>query len=264
MTVPASPADDEPHELPGDEPHDSPEEPAGHLPAQLADELTDFVTHCVPLTGFAAFDLRATGTARLYLDTARRQVGEGRFAAFWAAWKRAVADGHGPEVLTPTHREVARALIYLWYTGAWPRLAPAAHAELRRESANTEFVPAPSAYVEGLVWRTFHGHPAGAKPPGFGTWAGKPPGLPDTARLRADLGLADVPYRTGLAAEVPPEDIPAHLLPGQRVSRDVPPSAVPTAAAPLTSEAAATPEAAATSEATVAPAAPGTPEEGTS
>ncbi|MFG3114095.1 hypothetical protein ACGF4C_06845 [Streptomyces sp. NPDC048197] len=251
MTVPASPADGEPHELPDHEPHelpgdglrDSSEELAGHrLPAQLADELTDFVTHCVPLTGFAAFDLHATGTARLYLDTARRQVGEDRFAAFWAAWKRAVAEGHGPEVLTPTHREVARALIYLWYTGAWPRLAPAAHADLRRESANTEFVPAPSAYVEGLVWRTFHGHPAGAKPPGFGTWAVKPPELPDTARLRADLGLADA------------QDIPAHLLPGRRVSRDVPPSAVPTAAVPLTSEVAVTPE---------VPGAPA-PEEGTS
>ncbi|MEU9501781.1 hypothetical protein [Streptomyces sp. NPDC048196] len=261
MTVPASPADGEPHELPGDGLHDSSEEPAGHLPAQLPDEITDFVTHCVPLTGFAAFDLHATGTARLYLDTARRQVGEDRFAAFWAAWKRAVAEGHGPEVLTPTHREVARALIYLWYTGAWPRLAPAAHADLRRESANTEFVPTPSAYAEGLVWRTFHGHPAGAKPPGFGTWAVAPPELPDTARLRADLGLADVPYRTGLAAEVPPEDIPAHLLPGQRVSRDVPPSAVPTAAAP---GAAAASAAAATPKVIDTPEVPVTPEEGTS
>ncbi|MEE4424260.1 hypothetical protein [Streptomyces bugieae] len=254
MTVPASAADDEPHDLPEGAP--------GPLATQLPDELTDFITHCVPLTGFAAFDLHATGTARLYLDTARRQVGEDRFAAFWTAWKRALAEGHGPEALTPTHREVARALIYLWYTGAWPRLAPAAHADLRRESANTEFVPAPSAYVEGLVWRTFHGHPAGAKPPGFGTWAVRPPDPPGVAELRDRLGLADVPYRTGLAGEVPPEDIPAHLLPGQRLSRAVPPSAVPTAAA--APEATGTPEAPVTPEAPAAPETPATPEEGTS
>ncbi|MFI6770627.1 hypothetical protein [Streptomyces sp. NPDC050355] len=208
-----------------------------------ADELADFVTHCVPLTGFAAFDLYATGMARLYLDTARGQVGDAQFTKFWAAWKEAVAQGKGPQALDLPHREVARALIYLWYTGAWPRLAPVAHATLRREVANTESVASPSAYVEGLVWRTFHGHPAGAKPPGFGTWAVKPPAptWQSLDGLRTDLDLADVPYRTGLAAEVAPDAIPDELIPGHRLSRHIPPSAVPTAAA-AGSEAATTPE----------------------
>ncbi|MGG7574355.1 hypothetical protein [Streptomyces sirii] len=208
-----------------------------------ADELADFVTHCVPLTGFAAFDLYATGMARLYLDTARGQVGAAQFTKFWAAWKEAVAQGKGPQALDLPHREVARALIYLWYTGAWPRLAPVAHSTLRREVANTESVASPSAYVEGLVWRTFHGHPAGAKPPGFGTWAVKPPAptWQSLDGLRTDLDLADVPYRTGLADEVAPDAIPDELIPGHRLSRHIPPSAVPTAAA-AGSEAATTPE----------------------
>lgn len=227
MTVPA-PADTGPD--------DAPDEAPPRAQAQVADEVGEFVTYCVPLTGFPVFDLRATGMARLYLDTARREIGVERFAAFWTAWKHAV-DGHqGPEALTPTHREVARALIYLWYTGAWPRLAPAAHADLRREVANTESVASPSAYVEGLVWRTFHGHPAGAKPPGFGTWAVAPPAPTAVERLRVDLGIADVPYRTGLTDEVSPDEIPAHLLPGQRVSRHIPPSAVPTAGTPDASD----------------------------
>ncbi|MFG2288995.1 hypothetical protein ACGFOU_23375 [Streptomyces sp. NPDC048595] len=225
-------AADEPVDQSADEPADEP-----------ADELGDFVTYCVPLTGFAAFDLYATGMARLYLDTARGQVGAAQFAAFWTKWKEAVAQGKGPQALDLPHREVARALIYLWYTGAWPRLAPAAHATLRREVANTESVASPSAYVEGLVWRTFHGHPAGAKPPGFGTWAVKPPApvRQGLDRLGTGLDLADVPYRTGLADEVAPDAIPDELIPGHRLSRHIPPSAVPTAAA-AGREAAATPE----------------------
>ncbi len=132
---------------------------------------------------------------------------------------------------------MARALTYLWFTGAWPRLAPDAHAELRRDMANVEFIVSPSAYPEGLVWRTFHGHPGGAKPPGFGTWAVKPPAMVPAAELRDDLGLpADAVYRTGLPDGVSPDAIPAHLLPGHRLSRDIPPSAVPTALAPTTPE----------------------------
>ncbi|MFE1774941.1 hypothetical protein [Streptomyces sp. NPDC059008] len=216
-------------------------DPAADEPA---DELADFVTYCVPLTGFAAFDLYATGMARLYLDTARGQVGDAQFTTFWTKWKEAVTSGQGPQALDLPHREVARALIYLWYTGAWPRLAPAAHSTLGREVANTESVASPGAYVEGLVWRTFHGHPAGAKPPGFGTWAVEPPAptWQSVDELRTDLGLADVPYRTGLADEVAPDEIPDELIPGHRLSRHIPPSAVPTAAAAAREAVAATPE----------------------
>lgn len=194
-------------------------------------EVEDFVGLCVPLTGFAAFDLYATGMAERYLETARQQVGAAAFAEFWTAWTAAVSKRGGPQELSPVHLEVARALTYLWLTGAWPRLAPAAHAALRRQVANEEFVVAPEAYVEGLVWRTFHGHPAGAKPPGFGTWAVPPPPQPTADGLRRDLGLDEgVVCRTGLTAEVTPDAVPVHLLPGHRASRAVPPSAVPTAA----------------------------------
>ncbi|MFD7629908.1 hypothetical protein ACFV7Q_28465 [Streptomyces sp. NPDC059851] len=206
------------------------------VPAVTKD-VEDFVDLCVPLTGFPAFDLYATGMAGLYLETARRQVGPDRFAEFWAAWTAAASSRHGPQNLSPTHLEVARALTYMWLTGAWPRLAPAAHAELRREMANEEFVVAPEAYVEGLVWRTFHGHPSGAKPPGFGTWAVPPPAQPETTALREDLGIGELGCRTGLAAEVALDAVPDHLLPGHRASRSIPPSAVPSAAArPDTSE----------------------------
>lgn len=139
---------------------------------RLSEEGRRFAERCVLLTGFELYDLLATGMADLYLATARAQVGADVLDAVLGAVE------HDLDGVRGTELEVARALTYLWYTGAWPRLAPEAHGQLRREAANIEFVVSPDAYTEGLVWRTFNGHPAGAKPPGFATWALKPPPLP--------------------------------------------------------------------------------------
>lgn len=138
---------------------------------RLSDEARQFAQRCAVLTGFEPYDLLATGMTDLYLETARNQVGATVLDAVLDVVERDLA------TLSGTELEVARALTYLWYTGAWPRLAPEAHGLLRREAANVEFVVSPDAYTEGLVWRTFNGHPAGAKAPGFGTWALRPPPL---------------------------------------------------------------------------------------
>ncbi|MBV9159961.1 MAG: hypothetical protein JO281_00050 [Pseudonocardiales bacterium] len=134
---------------------------------RLSDEGRRFAERSAVLTGFAPYDLLATGMADLYLATAREQVGAAVLDAVLAVVDR------DPDSLSGTDLEVARALTYLWYTGAWPRLAPEAHGLLRREAA-VEFIVSPEAYTEGLVWRTFTGHPAGARAPGFATWALKP------------------------------------------------------------------------------------------
>ncbi|MFC9930852.1 hypothetical protein [Streptomyces sp. NPDC127190] len=212
-------------------------------PDQSDPELHRFVTLSMPLTGFAGYDLYGTGMARLYLDTVRGQVGASHLAEFLDAWQQALAYDDPPARLTPLHREIARAVTYLWYTGGWPRLAPAAHAALRREVPNTEFVASPSSYPEGLVWRSFAGHPAGAKPPGFGTWAAEPARLPTEQEIRDELrsaatdpGTADALALTAYDAGLPADSVPAHLLPGSRLSRAVAPSAVPAAAAPPATE----------------------------
>jgi hypothetical protein len=208
-----------------------------------AAELERFVRLCSPLTGFTTYDLHGTGMARRYLDTCREQIGPAQFAEFLDAWEAAHKKQQGPFSLKPVHREAARAVIYFWYTGAFPRIAPAAHAELRRQVPNEEFIPEPSSYVEGLVWRSFNGHPAGAKPPGHGTWAYEPEPVPTAEEIREELATeARVIRAAGSPATPPPSDMteygtglaeeraPEHLLPGLRVSRDVPPCAVPAAA----------------------------------
>lgn len=211
--------------------HEAAAQSAGPAP------LDRFVRLCVPLTGFTAYELRSTGMAQLYFDTARREIGHRSLDAFLGVWEEAHQGGLGPSRLPALERELARALIYLWYTGAFPRIAPAAHAELRRDRPNQEFVASPESYPEGLVWRAFGGHPAGAKPPGFGTWGDEPPVLPTEAEIAARIAAEGagpggaVTYDAdsyGSAGESG-GSTPAHLLPGPRSSRAVSPSAVPPA-----------------------------------
>lgn len=143
-------------------------------PVEVPPECRGFVAISVRLTGFDEFDLRATGMVRLYHDTTVEQVGReavGRFIDDLAA-----AGGDPDGIADETSRDIARAITHLWYLGVWPQLARSVHAALGREKANVAFTVSPEAYTEGLVWRTFHGHAPGAKPPGFGTWADPPPG----------------------------------------------------------------------------------------
>ncbi|MEU5052858.1 hypothetical protein [Streptomyces sp. NPDC021096] len=145
-------------------------------PVEDPGECAGFVAISVRLTGFEEYDLRATGLVRLYHDTTLAQVGRaavGRFIDDLAA-----AGGDPDGLADATSRDIARAVTHLWYLGVWPQLSRPVHAALGREHANTAFVVSPEAYTEGLVWRTFHGHPPGAKAPGHGTWAAPPPGAP--------------------------------------------------------------------------------------
>jgi hypothetical protein len=210
------------------------------MEALMANDLDRFVRLCVPLTGFTAYDLHGTGMTQLYYDTARRELGPAQLDSFFCVWEEAYGKKQGPAQLPAKEKEIARALVYLWYTGAFPRIAPAVHAELRREAPNREFMASPTSYPEGLVWRAFGGHPAGAKPPGFGTWAPAPPELPSEAQIAEQIareagsvaGRASTAYDSAVygAIEDDGDGVPAHLLPGARVSRSVSPSAVPATA----------------------------------
>ncbi|MGK5731985.1 hypothetical protein [Streptomyces sp. URMC 124] len=145
-----------------------------------ARSLDDFLTASAALTGFDAFELHGTGMAGAYHETAREQVGDAALGRFLDALAAAGGDPDG--ITDEISRDIARAVAHTWYLGVWPQLARSVHTALGRERANAAFTVSPEAYAEGLVWRTFHAHPAGAKPPGFGTWADPPPGAPAVAR----------------------------------------------------------------------------------
>ncbi|MBY5827713.1 hypothetical protein [Rhizobium leguminosarum] len=148
-----------------------------------------FLDLSVELTAFSRFDLLGTGLAERYLATLDKMVGgeitDALLAAFVAlppaedvARIQAVRTTIlGNELLG----DVTRALIKLWYSGTWFELPSAWTERFGRRTADATFVVSPDAYVEGLLWKAIGAHPAGAKGPGFGSWAFPPkiPALPD-------------------------------------------------------------------------------------
>ncbi len=73
--------------------------------------------------------------------------------------------------------DVARAVTKLWYSGTWFELPHAWTERYGPKPKDTTFVPSPDAYVEGLCGKAIGAHPAGAKAPGYGSWAA-PPRIP--------------------------------------------------------------------------------------
>lgn len=143
-----------------------------------------FLDLSVELTAFSSFDLLGTGLADRYLATLDEVVGGEIADALLAAFAALPPEGDarikavrttilGNELLG----DVARALIKLWYSGTWFELSSAWTERFGPRPADTTFVVSPDAYVEGLLWKAIGAHPAGAKGPGFGSWA-FPPKIP--------------------------------------------------------------------------------------
>jgi hypothetical protein len=151
-----------------------------HSPERLA----EFVAHSATLTGFAAFDLRATGQVDLYLSTLDDIVGEAvadeLLGTFGEVTREAAGDEaalqHGLRRIFSDRKlgPVARALVKLWYAGTWYEL-PAEWRESYGESERDRtFVVSPGSYTEGLLWPAIGANPPGAKPIGYGMWATPP------------------------------------------------------------------------------------------
>ncbi len=172
------------------------------------DLLDRFVAFSAEATAFSAVDLRGTGQAADYLATVREQAGEDILRELLAAAQPGDVNGEvfGDEKLGP----LARNIIKLWYSGVWYELpapwaarfgapvkavpAPrrpgqqgmAQHAlpdgkgpleqqgRQRTPARTASFVVSAAAYTEGLLWRAIGAHPAGAKAPGYGSWAVPP------------------------------------------------------------------------------------------
>ena len=143
-----------------------------------------FLSLSVELTAFSHFDLLGTGLTERYLATLDKVVGGEITDALLAAFVALPSEDEariramrttilGNELLG----DVARALIKLWYSGTWFELPTAWTERFGPRPADTTFVVSPDAYVEGLLWKAIGAHPAGAKAPGFGSWA-FPPKIP--------------------------------------------------------------------------------------
>jgi len=152
--------------------------------------LQTFLDFSAEATAFSVYDLVGTGMAEDYLATLDDIVGAGVTDALLAAYAQ-IAAANG--AASPADRKaamsrtllgdaklgpLARTLIKLWYTGTWNRLPHSWSEHYGPAPKDRTFVVSPSAYIEGLLWKAIGAHPAGAKAPGYGSWA-TPPRIPD-------------------------------------------------------------------------------------
>ncbi len=151
----------------------------------MSDRIETFLGLSVELTAFSRFDLLATGLAERYLGTLDAVVGCDTTNTLLAAFAALPPPGDGTRARalratilgSELLGDVARSLIKLWYSGTWFELPYAWTQRFGAKPADATFVVSPDAYVEGLLWKAIGAHPAGAKAPGYGSWA-YPPKIP--------------------------------------------------------------------------------------
>jgi hypothetical protein len=157
-----------------------------------------FLALSADLTGFSTFDLRGTGEAEAYLAAASGVVGSEVIAELIAAHGELVGTGEERDrqirrriLGDPKLGPVARCIIKMWFSGTWYALPAAWIAASGRPESNGTFTVRPSAYAEGLLWKTIGANPAGARAPGYASWA-QPPRIPDPERDMSLLGFPSI------------------------------------------------------------------------
>ena len=147
--------------------------------------IVSFLRFSSEITGFKVIELRGTGESDEYLATVDRiaspklvdellekyaALEEETGAQREQAMRRTI---FGNERIGP----IARNVIKLWYVGIWYQLPKGWRDAYGAREEDVTFTVSPNAYTQGLLWPAIGANPAGAKAPGYGSWAA-PPKIP--------------------------------------------------------------------------------------
>lgn len=135
-----------------------------------------FLKISVHLTGFGENELLATGMHETYYFTIMKEPDQDTVRAFFDTAQSILDDNAGnanqlkKEIgarLIPDSEfgGLAKKIILMWYTGIWTITT--------NDGPKMEMISAES-YVQGLIWLAAETHPAGAKQPGYASWAQTP------------------------------------------------------------------------------------------
>ena len=147
-----------------------------------------FLAFSAEVTAFSPYELRGTGMAETYLDTAIEVVGDQTVDDLLDAYDKAPASIGKDRALRDAHLRlaifgdaklgpVARNIIKLWYVGIWYELPRAWIEAYGASPVDFTQMASAQAYTEGLLWPAIGANPPGAKAPGFASWVG-PPQIP--------------------------------------------------------------------------------------
>lgn len=155
----------------------------------MTTRLERFLAFSADATAFTRFELRGTGQAQDYLGTVAQIVGTTIVDRLLDLHASAAAAGDGArredllrrDVLSdPQLGPVARNIVKMWFTGIWYELPREWTEAFGARPGDVTFVVSGTAYTEALLWRAIGANPAGAKAPGYGSWA-FPPRIPPLA-----------------------------------------------------------------------------------
>jgi hypothetical protein len=153
-------------------------------------DLEVVTTLSVVLTGFSAFRLRGTGLLEIYTAHLAARIGAKAFQSLREAVHKlseASDDAEKDRILRHSILSdaclgpAARSLLKLWYVGVWHALPMAWHDRFGGALDDTDCVPCPASYTEGLLWPAIGTNPAGVKAQGYAMWA-RPPRIPNPSQ----------------------------------------------------------------------------------
>lgn len=151
-----------------------------------ASRLDAFLRFSSEVTGFKVVELRGTGQSEAYMATVDKVVGSDLTDALLATYHD-IGEPSGPTRERDLRRAIfgderlgpiARNVVKLWYVGIWYQLPTHWRETNGVRADDVTFTVSPSAYTEGLLWPAIGANPAGAKAPGYGSWA-LPPRIPE-------------------------------------------------------------------------------------
>jgi hypothetical protein len=136
-----------------------------------------FLDISVYLTGFNKNELLATGMHETYYYTIMKEPDQDNVRAFFKEAQKIMDEFGANETqlneeiakrLIPTNNyfELAKRIILVWYTGIWTD-----KVMINGKLEDVSAMISGDSYAEGLIWAAAETHPAGAKQPGYGSWA---------------------------------------------------------------------------------------------
>ncbi len=150
-----------------------------------ASRLDRFTALSAELTAFSSVALRGTGNADSFLGAMDDILGSDIVDELLDAFEsvEATEDAARTSELRRTLLgdeklgAIARNVIKLWYVGIWYQLPDAWRQRWGAHKGDQTHTVSANAYTQGLLWPACGANPAGAKAPGYGSWA-EPPRIP--------------------------------------------------------------------------------------
>jgi len=152
-------------------------------------EMKNFIGLSAVLTGFnesiIAPQLDPVDIKTDYLAAFNTNIGSALVSSILAKYQELKSQGKSDQEIGEAMLDdsngtdfvmACRQLIFLWYSGAWPTIIPAANG---KQASTVSTLLSSKSYSSGLAWQVMQSHPMGDSNYRYGYWSEKPADLSD-------------------------------------------------------------------------------------